>query len=351
METFSHHFAVFREVNVMLFVPKPLGNIVLKRDVLEEDKKKCLKIGPCGIGKKAVYLNSFYIDRCYYVAYADIRRCFKRVAMSKGGYSGKGAFGSMAYLVVQMSDGTEKQCNFKFEDQVDQFLRVLAEDHPEIPTHSAAAEKKLAEAEEAEKKKYLQELSPEAERSVGNLRSAQDYLDRNPDLSRQLAYAAREKRTIDRINPTYQIFAVIIVLAAAAAVAFGIWAMLNRKGWAVYFVLFGFAFIFLVSATRILPTAGRNRRSAQRDWDQALSEMRAFVSEDPEFPIPAQYAHPIVLERMIRAIRMGRAVTVAESLTVVKEDLKALNSQVKVSQKEYDEVVAVKPLFLVMNYE
>ena len=229
--------------------------------------------------------------------------------------------------------------------------RKLAEDHPEIPTHSAAAEKKLAEAEEAEKKKYLQELSPEAERSVENLRSAQDYLDRNPDLSRQLAYAAREKRTIDRINPTYQIFAVIIVLAAAAAVAFGIWAMLNRKGWAVYFVLFGFAFIFLVSATRILPTAGRNRRSAQRDWDQALSEMRAFVSEDPEFPIPAQYAHPIVLERMIRAIRMGRAVTVSESLTVVKEDLKALNSQVKVSQKEYDEVVAVKPLFLVMNYE
>jgi hypothetical protein len=335
----------------MLFAPKPLGNIVLKRDILEEDRRKCLKIGPCGIGKKAVYLNSFYIDRCYYVTYTDIRRCFKRVAMSKGGYSGKGTFGSMAYLVVQMSDGTEKQCNFKFEDQVDQFLRVIAEDHPEIPTHSAAAEKKLAEAEKAEREKYVQTLDPEAERSVECLRSAEDYLDENPNLSRQLAYAARQKRTIDRINPTYQIFAGIIVIAAIAAVIFGIWAMLNHKGWAVYFVLFGFAFIFLISATRILPTAGRNRKSAQRDWDQALSEMRAFVAGDPEFPIPAQYAHPIVLERMIRAIRMGRARTVAEAMDVVKADLKALNSQVKVSQKEYDEVVVVKPLFLVMNYE
>ena len=54
---------------------------------------------------------------------------------------------------------------------------------------------------------------------------------------------------------------------------------------------------------------------------------------------------------MIRVLREGRAQNAAEALTVVKEDLKKLNSSVTVSQKEYDEVVAVKPMFLVCNYE
>jgi hypothetical protein len=53
---------------------------------------------------------------------------------------------------------------------------------------------------------------------------------------------------------------------------------------------------------------------------------------------------------MIRAIRQGRAVTVEESMDVVKADLKALNPSVTVSQKEYDEVVVVKPLFTVNDY-
>jgi hypothetical protein len=35
----------------------------------------------------------------------------------------------------------------------------------------------------------------------------------------------------------------------------------------------------------------------------------------------------------------------------MKEDLKKLNASVTVSQKEYDEVVVVKPMFLVENYQ
>ena len=40
-----------------------------------------------------------------------------------------------------------------------------------------------------------------------------------------------------------------------------------------------------------------------------------------------------------------------EALAVVKADLKALNADVQVSQEEYDEVVAIKPMFLVSDYE
>lgn len=69
-----------------------------------------------------------------------------------------------------------------------------------------------------------------------------------------------------------------------------------------------------------------------------------------DIPLPAYYAHPIVLDRMIRAIKMGRAVSVEDSLQVVKDDLKALGPHVQVTQKEYDEVVVVKPLFALMEY-
>ena len=97
----------------MLFHPAQLGLAHLDKATLEADKKACKKIGPCGVGKKALYLNSFYIDRRYYLPYGSISRVFKRVAMSQGGFSGKGMFASMAYLVVEYDGGKQKQCNFK----------------------------------------------------------------------------------------------------------------------------------------------------------------------------------------------------------------------------------------------
>ena len=80
----------------MIFRPAQLGMAKLDRLELEQDKKACRKIGPCGVGKKALYLNSFYIDRRYYLPYGSISRVFKRVAMSSGGFTGKGMFASMA---------------------------------------------------------------------------------------------------------------------------------------------------------------------------------------------------------------------------------------------------------------
>ena len=47
----------------MIFKPAQLGMAKLDQQELVEDRKSCKKIGPCGVGKKALYLNSFYIDR------------------------------------------------------------------------------------------------------------------------------------------------------------------------------------------------------------------------------------------------------------------------------------------------
>lgn len=40
-----------------------------------------------------------------------------------------------------------------------------------------------------------------------------------------------------------------------------------------------------------------------------------------------------------------------EALEVLKSDLKALNSSVAVEQEEYDEIMAIKPMFLVREYQ
>ena len=78
--------------------------------------------------------------------------------------------------------------------------------------------------------------------------------------------------------------------------------------------------------------------------------MENYLKDYPNFPTPARYAHPIVLQRMLRAVEEGRAQTCAQALDAVKEELKTLNRDVQVEQDEYDEVVAVKPLFLNENY-
>ena len=85
----------------MLFKPVQLGREALERDVLVQDRKSCKRFGPCGVGEKALYLSSFYRSCRYYLPYGGITRVFKRVAMSKGGYSHKGVFASIPYLVVE----------------------------------------------------------------------------------------------------------------------------------------------------------------------------------------------------------------------------------------------------------
>ena len=163
---------------------KPLSETVLQTEVLRTDKKKCKRFGPCGVGQEAVYLNSFYMERVYYVPFSSIKRVFKRVAMSKGGFTGKGIFASMPYLVVIYDNGTEKQCIFKHEEDVDAILSYIGSMHPEIPLLSEAVEKKRAEQAALEEKKRRETiLSEQAEKEIKKLEKARAFLEKNPDVS------------------------------------------------------------------------------------------------------------------------------------------------------------------------
>ena len=185
----------------MFLKPAKLGEKEIPESILSEDKKHCKKIGPCGIGKEALYLNSFYLERRFYIPVSSVSRVFKRVAMSKGGFTGKGLFATMPYLVVVYGDGKEKQCNFKYEDQVDAFVASVKERFPQIKTVSEAAEKRLAEAEKKQAEKCLIPLSEQAKETVNVLEQAKAALTKRLSLFTELTNAAKKKRTYEKTKP------------------------------------------------------------------------------------------------------------------------------------------------------
>ena len=338
----------------MIFRPAQLGMAKLDRLELEQDKKACRKIGPCGVGKKALYLNSFYIDRRYYLPYGSISRVFKRVAMSSGGFTGKGMFASMAYLVVEYDGGKQKQCNFKDERDVDKLLEVLAKEQPQIPLLSEAGEQALQKKEAEKAARKLPELTDEAKHSVTVLRKAKEYLEEKPELAEELSVAERRKRAQLQSKPVYRYVALAIFVFGIVSAAYGLYAVTNHVGnYGIYFALFGFAAIFLFSSYNMLPTARNNNNAIMKRADKAEAAMAEYVKHYPNgaFPVPSCYAHPIVLKQMTDAIEEGRAVTVPEALDAVEARLKSLNADVQVEQEEYDEVVVIKAMFLNHDYQ
>ena len=327
---------------------KALSRSQLPKETLSADKKACRRFGPCGVGEQALYLNSFWFERCYYVPIDAVRRVFKRVAMSQGGFTGKGAFGTIPYLVVEYDDGQEKQCTFKREEDVDLLLAHLAAVHPEIPGLSRDGERRLAEKAAKEARRYVKELTPQAEKTRQELEQAKAVLQKKPELTAKLSAAAKAKRIDDRSNHAYRWVAMAIMLAGFIALVYGVRSLVQKDSSGLYFLLLGLAAIFLFSGLHVFPTARNNRKAIEKDWRDSIAAMEKALPIG--FPVPACYAHPIVLDRMIRVIREGRAQTAAEALAQVKEDLKALTADVQVEQEEHDEVVAIKPMFLLQDY-
>lgn len=332
--------------------PQRLGKDTLPENELKEDKKSCHKFGPCGVGQKAIYLNSFYIDRQYYVPIKSVKRVFKRIAMSKGGFTGRGVFATLPYLVVEFDDGRQKQCNFKHEEDVDRILAYIEDNFPDIPLHSEAAEQKLREKERnLEKKRLAGNISDTARNNISILDNAIKYLHKDSDLYLNLSQSAKKKRVYDRSNPAYKWVALAITIIGLGAFLYGVYSVITHAGFGIYFLLFGLAAIFLFSGASVLPTSKNNKHYIEKQLVRSIDDMQRYLKTYPDFPVPAHYAHPVVLKRMQDIIKDKRAETMSEALEVLKNDLKALNSSVVVEQEEYDEIVAIKPMFLVMDYK
>ena len=331
----------------MLITPKPIGKTELSPEELSKDRKACTKYGPCGAGEKALYLGSFYISRRFYAPYPEIERVFKRVAMSAGGFTGKGAFGTMPYLVVVLKDGTEKQSNFKREEDVDKILAWIKKRHPEIPTVTKKAEEEAARMSAAPQK----EISAPVRKEIAGLNSDIRYLEERPEISDNLSIAVRRKRIVDQIPAGSVLLVSALAVLGVLIIVGAVYAFAHKVTMAPYILLIGAAFVFFAIATNILPIGQNSKKATAKGWEKALADARAYVKGKRDFYLPAQYAHPIVIRRMIRILESGRAKTKKEAYELMKADLKVLNSGVKVSQEEHDEVVIVKPLFLECGYK
>ena len=327
------------------------NNFSMEKEVLREDKKSCKKIGPVGLGSKAIYLNSFYIDRMWYLPWEEVDRVYKRIAMSAGGFTGKGVFGAMSYLVVLMKNGKEKQCLFKHEEDVDKVLAYIKQEHPQIPVYSKNAEKMLKEARASFEKKYVKNLSDESKRSIKKLENAKQYLEKKPVLTQHLSKAAGKMRVQQMVPESSRRLGIGIFILSVCTVLAGIPCVIKGTPYGMYMLLFGFAFFIFSLTGNLVPIGSNAKKKIEEDWEDSVIEIRDYIAKSPDFPLPARYAHPVVIDRMIRIIKEGKASTINEALEVEKKELKALNSDVKVSQEEYDEVVAVKPMFLVSEYK
>ncbi len=327
----------------------PIGKVRLKDLEVSEDKKNCRKFGPCGAGRQALYLNGRFLDRRFYIVWGEVRRVYKRIAMTKGGFTGKGIFGSMPFLVVEHGN-VKQEFPFKREEDVDNLLNYIAIEHPQIPVHSKEALKKLREAEAEEKARYVDKLSENAETLVAKLESDKAFIEERRSLFDELVSAAKNKRVIDNIPASFRMIGIGLALVGVAGIIYGLIRYIGHGPYALYFVAGGSVALLVALTSNALPTKYNSKSAANQRWLEAVADMKVHLEQRLDFSLPAQYAHPTVIDRIIRVIREGRAEDMETAFELMKEDLKALNSSVTVSQKEHDEVVEVKPLFLVCDY-
>ncbi len=331
-------------------LPQKFGKTELTEKELKNDRKICIKAGPCGLGRRALYLNTFFLDRRLYVCYEDIERIYKRIAMSAGGFSGRGLFAAVPYLVVELKDKRSRQCNFRSEEDVDSLMRWIGENHPEIHLYTKEGQERMEARAREEKEREKKVLSASADAAVRSLEADLAFLEEHPEIWERLRRTVREKRRIDHIPASSRAVMGTVALTGAAGAFWGLYNLISGRDYGLWGILFGAAFLFYAASSRILPLGADRPSAAGAAWTEAVRSARESLSSKEDFFLPAQYADPVVIRRMLRVLKSGRAGSREEALEAVKEDLRALNSSVSVSKEEHDEVAAVKPLFMECGY-
>lgn len=330
--------------------PKPLGSKTLDEQVVRKDRKQAERFDQWGLGSKAIYVNSKWRPRAYYIPYESVTHVFRRVAVSPG--SGKAFLTPILYMVILYDGGKEFSMDFKYADAAERMMQRLEREHPSICLLSPAGEQQQKERQEREERIRNRVLPADEQHEVTRLEDARWTLEKRPALTRSLAGVARMKRTVDNIKPVYQYIAITAVALGFLLIVAGmILRYLGGNGTAAALMaLMGAALMFVMGNSRILPTRKRNRKSLQQDYDKALADMERYLRSERDFPVPARYAHPDVCTRMIRIIKEERAKTCEQALDVLKEDLRQMDSSVALTGDDYTQVITIKPLFLVADY-
>ena len=107
-------------------------------------------------------------------------------------------------------------------------------------------------------------------------------------LFTELTNAAKKKRTYEKTKPFYKWLALFMVIMGAAALGYGVYAFMNHDTFAVYFVLFGMAAIFLFSGANVMPTSTNNRKAIEKRLASAETAVESYVdSLHLGLPVPS----------------------------------------------------------------
>ena len=147
----------------------------------------------------------------------------------------------------------QQVCCFKYEDQIDELLRVLHKMHPEIPCVSEEEEAELEveyERRRAEERRRPP-LSMRAEREIEELENAIAYLERKPELYKRLSRAAKRRRNYQSRSAGYRWAAAAIMVLRAAALIYGVVSLVCRGFSGGYLLLCLLAAVFLFGGWRL----------------------------------------------------------------------------------------------------
>lgn len=332
---------------------KEIGNIKLEKEVIRQDRKNCVRVNNHGIGKEAIYLGNYFFARCNVIPIKCITRIFKRVAMSKGGFTGKGIFASIAYIVIVCNDGTEVQASLKDEILADKFIDYIKEHFPSIKTLSAKQEESLEKIKKERESRKVKNLSEVAKSSLENLKDLKEKLLKEKDVYRQYSIAAKEKRALMLAKNVYIYFLWVIFAFGIITFIYGIYSIINHQGMAIYVTLFGFAVIFFFISMQILPTQRYNKKSILERYEKAKKDAiittKHFISDG--YAIPSKYVHFSTVSRVIVGIEEGRGESIADAYKIFVSELKKMNKDTLLYPDEYEEIMDIKPIYLVEDYK
>ena len=120
----------------MIFPPKSLSAVKFSEKTLEADKETVNKYEDCGLGKKALYVGRFGLNRRRYIPISEVKRVYKRLAVSKGFYEEGKMYGTISYLVVIYDKDKEEVVRFTREENLDALLNDIRT-HTNIPVGKA----------------------------------------------------------------------------------------------------------------------------------------------------------------------------------------------------------------------
>lgn len=331
-------------------IAKPLSRVALDPNEIKADRKKARRYDQCGLGEKAIYMGSAMHPRRFYIPYSQVSNVFKRVGMSSP--DGKGFLAPVLFIVVRYDEGKEQTCSFRYLQDADKMLDDLEKNHPEISLLSPEGIRRQKEREETEARALSNDLSDTARHSRKVLEDARWEVHKRPAVYEQLAGMAKLKRHADLMKPWVRYVAIGMLAAGAVTTLAGIAVMAGgNKNVGAVVSLVGVMLVFLAINSKGLPSKLTNRKLRDKEYEASVEAMKRSLKHLNSFPIPYCYAHPYTFDRMIRILQEQRAETIEDALSVLKTDLKAMDSSVVLSKDDYRQVVAIKPLFTVQDYK